>query len=626
MQGTNLTFLRICLLAICFAVSVSSSANQSFSRAWLIVERSGTIPKSIKKTWSNSPLYSELVAARTGKKLGNLSAAQLQKLIDKYPDSAAIAKLRWNKLFRLGRARWHKDFLFLYRQTDNTKLNCFKLEAKIVLKNYDIDDKQEALRLWTNGKSQPKECDRLFSLMQEKDWISKEVRLRRIDQALAGRQLALAKWLSKPLGTEAKNQIEAWSEARNKPVRFLTKRADDFPEWVEMAANRLARKNPDTVLKLIKNRQISDSVRAKAITGAARFMALNLDPAAAPLLRMDLPSHPMLDPWRIRYFIHFQLWTDVLEAIDRLTPEDRQELEWIYWSSRANAMIGKTDLARKGFLETAESKSWYGFLASDYLGISYDLKPKSQRPDRDSVNQVASIPSVKIAGLLFEQGLTVMARRQWSFALAKLSEKQQKAAAVLANQWNWYSRSAVTAHQSGLKDDFVLRHPLAYKKSLLKAAKRENLSVTWLWGLMRSESLFMQDIRSPAGALGLMQVMPFTGRQVARKINMRWRGNKTLMMAWPNIRLGSYYLARQLERFNHPAMATAAYNAGPHRVERWYPKKTMPLDAWVASIPFAETRNYIQRVLSAQVIYEWLYNGEVKRLEELAPKLISGRE
>ena len=75
------------------------------------------------------------------------------------------------------------------------------------------------------------------------------------------------------------------------------------------------------------------------------------------------------------------------------------------------------------------------------------------------------------------------------------------------------------------------------------------------------ESLFMHDIRSPAGALGLMQVMP---ELVARlpELNLKWRGNQTLVNPSTNIRIGSYYLAKQLNRFGHPALATAAYNAG----------------------------------------------------------------
>ena len=456
--------------------------------------------------------------------------------------------------------------------------------------------------------------------------ITKEARLRRIDNALENGQLQLARWLSKPLDHSAKKHINAWVQARKQPAKFLTKKAGEFPKWVDMAASRLASRNPDQLLSLIKDRKIPDSVRERAILGAARTLAINLDPAASPLLNMELPSHPILNHWRVRYFIHYQKWPEVLTAISRLSSEEQREIEWNYWTSRSLAMTGNPDLAVEGFQKVAKSNSWYGFLAADYLDIPYDLSAKSRRPPDSLVSQIDKRTDVTVARLLFEEGLTVMARRQWDFVIGRLNEEEQKAAAILANRWNWHSRSAVTAHQSGLTDDYELRYPLAFEKPLRNAARRHDISLSWLSGLMRSESLFMHDIRSPAGALGLMQVMPRTGRQTAKHLNLKWRGNRTLINPSTNIRIGSYYLAKQLNRFGHPALATAAYNAGPHRVKKWVPASTMPLDVWVASIPFTETRNYVQRVLTAQVIYEWRYNNAIKRLDSVAAPQITKKK
>ena len=626
MQGISHTIKTIAIVSCLTISGIHDALADSFSRAWVTVERTGKISSSMKKTWQDSPLYPELIAESTEKRLGSISAQDLEKLMQQYPDSAAIANLRWKKLFRLGRADWHEDFLFLYRPTDNVKLNCYKLEAKFRLKQDTETDHREALRLWTHGKSQPTDCDTLFSIIKKRGFITKEVRLRRIDNALESRQLQLARWLAKPLDKSATQHINAWAQARRQPDKFLTKQAEKFPEWVDMAASRLASRNPDKLLALIKDRKIPDSVRQSAILGAARTMAINLDPAAAPLLRMDLPSHPILNHWRVRYFIHYQEWADVLTAIAKLSPEERGEIEWNYWASRALAMTGNSDLAFEGFRKVAESNSWYGFLAADYLGIPYDLRPKSKRPTAPLIDAVNNRTDVTIARLLFEEGLTVMARRQWDFVIGRLNEEEQKAAAILANRWNWHSRSAVTAHQSGLTDDYELRYPRAFEKPLKNAAKRHDISLSWLSGLMRSESLFMHDIRSPAGALGLMQVMPRTGRQTAKELNLKWRGTRTLTNPSTNIRIGSYYLAKQLDRFGHPALATAAYNAGPHRVKQWMPDKAMPLDVWVASIPFTETRNYVQRVLTAQVIYEWRYNGTITRLDEVAASQITSKE
>lgn len=608
---------------VCFAAPVYAD---NFSRAWVTVERSGRISPQLEKAWKDSPLYPELIAEATEKRLGQTAAKDLETLMLTYPDSAAIANLRWKKLVRLGRANWHEDYLLLFQQTDSVELNCYALEAKFVLKRDTDADRRDAIRLWTHGKSQPKACDPLFAILERGGYLTDAIRLRRIDNALEANQLQLARWLAKPLKKSATGHIDAWDLARRTPETYFKQKAKAYPEWAEMAANRLTRSNPDRMLALLKERKIPESVREKAILGTALVMVMNADPAVTPLLKMQLPPHPVLDIWRIRFFIAQQNWPQVLDAISRLSPDQQGELEWTYWASRALTMTGSSDLALDGFQKVALSNSWYGFLAADHLQAPYDLTPKTTRPDEAIINQVATRTDVEVARLLFDEGLTVMARRQWDFVLGRLTETEQQAAAILANRWNWHSRSAVTAHQSGLTDDYELRYPLAYEMPLKRASDAHDLSLSLLSGLMRSESLFMHDIRSPAGALGLMQVMPRTGRQVAKRLNIRWRGNNTLINPSTNIRIGSFYLAEQLKRFGHPALAAAAYNAGPHRVSRWLPDDPVPLDVWVAAVPFTETRNYIQRVLGAQVIYEWRYNARLTRLTELAAPLIAKKD
>ena len=608
---------------VCFAAPVYAD---NFSRAWVTVERSGRISPQLEKAWKDSPLYPELIAEATEKRLGQTAAKDLETLMLTYPDSAAIANLRWKKLVRLGRANWHEDYLLLFQQTDSVELNCYALEAKFVLKRDTDADRRDAIRLWTHGKSQPKACDPLFAILERSGYLTDAIRLRRIDNALEANQLQLARWLAKPLKKSATGHIDAWDLARRTPETYFKQKAKAYPEWAEMAANRLTRSNPDRMLALLKERKIPESVREKAILGTALVMVMNADPAVTPLLKMQLPPHPVLDIWRIRFFISQQNWPQVLDAISRLSPDQQGELEWTYWASRALTMTGSSDLALDGFQKVALSNSWYGFLAADHLQAPYDLTPKTTRPDEAIINQVATRTDVEVARLLFDEGLTVMARRQWDFVLGRLTETEQQAAAILANRWNWHSRSAVTAHQSGLTDDYEMRYPLAYEMPLKRASDAHDLSLSLLSGLMRSESLFMHDIRSPAGALGLMQVMPRTGRQVAKRLNIRWRGNNTLINPSTNIRIGSFYLAEQLKRFGHPALAAAAYNAGPHRVSRWLPDDPVPLDVWVAAVPFTETRNYIQRVLGAQVIYEWRYNARLTRLTELAAPLIAKKD
>ena len=128
----------------------------------------------------------------------------------------------------------------------------------------------------------------------------------------------------------------------------------------------------------------------------------------------------------------------------------------------------------------------------------------------------------------------------------------------------------------------------------------------------------MRDVRSSAGAIGLMQLMPATGREVAKDISLPYSGLATLTNPESNIRLGTSYLAQMAERFSgNQVLATAAYNAGPHREMRWLPAKSSE-DArvWIENIPFNETRKYVKRVLAAQTIFHWRMTGQVRRLSD----------
>ena len=149
-------------------------------------------------------------------------------------------------------------------------------------------------------------------------------------------------------------------------------------------------------------------------------------------------------------------------------------------------------------------------------------------------------------------------------------------------------------------------------------ASSAQISTPWAYGIARSESLFMRDARSSAGAIGLMQLMPSTGRKVAREIKLPYSGLDTLTDPYKNIRLGTTYLGNMAERYDgNRVLATAAYNAGPHRVDRWLPESGV-IDArvWIENIPFNETRKYVRRVMAAETIFHWRLTGEVRRLSD----------
>jgi len=224
---------------------------------------------------------------------------------------------------------------------------------------------------------------------------------------------------------------------------------------------------------------------------------------------------------------------------------------------------------------------------------------------------------------LFMVGLDGRGRSEWDAAVSKLTEQQQDQAAVLAHRWGWHSRAIAAAALNKRYDDLDIRFPMPYAQAFDAHAKAAGIRPSWALGIARSESLFMPDIRSSAGAIGVMQLMPATGRQTAKEIGLPYKGRVTLTDPNSNIRLGTRFLGNMQARFaEHPALATAAYNAGPHRVEAWLPDE-QPLDAriWVENIPYSETRGYVRRVLMADAIFHWRMAGETSRLSDRLPAI-----
>jgi soluble lytic murein transglycosylase len=128
-----------------------------------------------------------------------------------------------------------------------------------------------------------------------------------------------------------------------------------------------------------------------------------------------------------------------------------------------------------------------------------------------------------------------------------------------------------------------------------------------------------KNAHSAVGARGLMQIMPKTGQQIAHELNEQWLSDMNLFNADTNLRYGTYYFKKLLNRFNgHFALAIAAYNAGPGNVAKWLPiDKTVPADIWMETIPFKETRKYVSSVLSYTMIYQQRLQSGALKIKEL---------
>ena len=150
--------------------------------------------------------------------------------------------------------------------------------------------------------------------------------------------------------------------------------------------------------------------------------------------------------------------------------------------------------------------------------------------------------------------------------------------------------------------------PLPRRERLLREAAEWGVDPWLVAGMIRQESAWDEDIVSPAGAVGLMQLMPATGRELARRIGPDDFSLASLEVADLNMHLGIAYLTEMLRRYEQLPLVLSAYNAGPGRANRWrsFPEASDPV-LFTERIPFAETKDYVKRVRRNQAIYGHLY-------------------
>ncbi len=196
------------------------------------------------------------------------------------------------------------------------------------------------------------------------------------------------------------------------------------------------------------------------------------------------------------------------------------------------------------------------------------------------------------------------------FVATLLADNQERLAAL--QRLNRLVGELTPLQVRGLTRDFwTLLYPKRFLDTVTHQADIHGLSPYFILSLIRQESVFNPRAVSRVGARGLMQLMPRTARHVARQAGLKRFRLRQLFDPQTNITLGTHYFAAQLRHFdNNPVFALAAYNAGPHRVEKWRQRwPELPMDEFIEHIPFKETRLYVKLILRNLFVYESLYHA-----------------
>ena len=561
----------------------------------------------------------------------------LEAFLDRYGTLKPARELRYRYALHLANSGQLEQYLHIYQAYYQglriARLDCIALHAEIKTGSGDRIE-HRGRDLWLTGHSQEKECDPVFAYMREQNQLTQDDYRARYALAIEAREFTRARWLARSLDEALLYEAKDWLRALTRPEHFVDthKQRADNPvarEQLAYAIERITYRDPQKALQLWDSVESSYAFSTELRHATRRHIALwtardNLPGAYELLTSLPLEAQDEeVMRWRSRVSLRAERWADLLNDIAMMIATERDSEQWQYWRGIALARSGR-DVAAAATLEPlAAERSYYGFLAADELGVSYEFADDTLRSDETVIRTLSRRQDLLRARELFLVGLDGRGRSEWDAAVAVLAPAEKAQAAVLAHRWGWHSRAIATAASVGHYDDLALRYPLPFKQTFEQHAASASIPMTWALGIARSESLFMRDVRSRAGAIGLMQLMPATGRQVAQQLKLSYSGLDTLTDPNHNIRLGTTYLGSMVERYegNH-VLATAAYNAGPHRVDRWLPQSGV-VDAriWIENIPFNETRKYVRRVMAAETIFHWRLTGEMRRLSDRLPQV-----
>ncbi len=320
--------------------------------------------------------------------------------------------------------------------------------------------------------------------------------------------------------------------------------------------------------------------------------------------------------WRVRAALRALDWGRVRDAVQAMPPALAALPEWTYWLGRAYRAGGRTSEADALFEKIAGQASFYGNLADEELGRSVLPPPKAKAPDGDEQKAARDNPGLKRALAFFRLDMRTEAVREWNWALRGMSDRELLAAAELAKKQQIWDRAINTADKTRNEHDYSLRFLAPYGDQVRPAARNQALDDAWVYGLMRQESRFITHAKSHVGASGLMQLMPATAKWVAKKIGLRDFHQGKVNDTETNVLLGTSYMRLVMENLdNHPVLASAAYNAGPGRARKWRAEQPLEGAIYAETIPFAETRDYVKKVMSNAVYYTALFTGRPDSLK-----------
>lgn len=583
------------------------------------------------------PLAVYLDYQRLTSELDTITPAQATAFIDSSRDTPLANRFLSLYLHNAGKRRAWSDFLAVMPDEPSAVvLKCYYHRAQLAQGNRDTAW-AGARQLWVHGKSQPKACDPLFTQWMKDGGLDDATVWTRMLNAFDARQGKLMRYVARKaspaLSDWSRKLLAVYAQPRSLRAQVLPPESPYSADIATHGLAYLARYNPEQALAhwqryqqelTFTDEQSQYVEREIALRGLFARTASMDSWLRGALVRL---GDDKLVEIRLRWALAEQDWTAVEATLPLLSEAARGDSNWRYWAAIVHEREGRAAESRALLAQLATERGYYSFRAADKLGLSYAFNHQTLASPGDllaALPEHAQAVVQRIAELHYHEEEN-LAHSEWFTMLRGTADPAQKQQlAMLAADQGWYRMAIDAANRAKAWDALDLRFPQPYQSTFAQYADESKVPTTELMAIARRESAFFPQARSPVGARGLMQIMPATGKQVASSIGKRHR-NSDLYEIEHNVHLGSTYYRQLLDRFGgNRIFALAAYNAGPHRVDRWRngDGDAVPVDIWVETIPFRETRNYVQAVLAYNVVFGYLMGDTYTLLTPLEKQAV----
>ncbi len=613
-------------------------------------------------------------------RLSKANADEVDAFFARWPDTYVEDRLRNDWLLELGHRRDWTRFNQIwprYRMRDDREVACYAHLAKASAGEPLRDAAKQA---WFDQREADEGCAQLGTALRQAHQLSTAEVWRKLRGTVEANRARQSKQTAALLGDDA---VSAVAEILDNPTRAMGKHKRALSvstgNMQALALMRIAANDADTAANLMTSRwqrMLSHDAASWVWACIGKQAAQKLQPQAPVYFEHawsslgDKTGEPdaiesFINPgditpdwgddllaWQARAAIRAataddasaaqaqRRWAQLMQAVDAMSPEQRNDAAWIYWRARAllalpqpapepvpaprtHAASGASaagnaatppvtpsprQQAHAWLASIASPYSFYGLLALDELNLPATWSARANTLTPAELAQARTTPGLQRGLQLIQLGLRGEGTREWNYTLSHLrpggmNDRELLAAAQFACDQQVWDRCIHASDRTRAEFDLNQRYPTPFRASLGSAAKEAKVDLAYVYGLTRQESRFITAAKSSVGASGLMQVMPATAKWTAKKLGIPVDAER-LHDPQTNVLIGVGYLKLVLDNFGGAqALAAAAYNAGPSRPRRWREGGTIDAAAWVESIPFNETRDYVKRVLANSCAY-----------------------